>query len=220
MLKVWGRRSSFNVQKVMWLIGELGLAHRHIDAGGGFGGLDAARIPGDESAWPRAGDQRRCRNGVGIPRHPALSGRAISTRIAAAGGSGLTIRQRGRGSTAGWTGRKPRCSRISSTECSGDFIERRRTSETGRRSAQHWRAAPGISRNWIGCWKIVHFCSVTRCRSPISPRAHRCTAISSWRSSGRTLPQVERWYRALQQRAAFAEHVMIPFDELRGLRLG
>ena len=27
MLKVWGRRSSFNVQKVMWLVGELGLAH-------------------------------------------------------------------------------------------------------------------------------------------------------------------------------------------------
>jgi hypothetical protein len=25
MLKVWGRRSSFNVQKVMWLIGELEL---------------------------------------------------------------------------------------------------------------------------------------------------------------------------------------------------
>ena len=30
------------------------------------------------------------------------------------------------------------------------------------------------------------------------------------------LPQVERWYRALQQRPAFAEHVMIPFGELRG----
>ena len=27
MLKVWGRRSSFNVQKVMWLVGELGLEH-------------------------------------------------------------------------------------------------------------------------------------------------------------------------------------------------
>jgi len=40
MLEVWGRRSSFNVQKVMWLVGELGLAHRHIDAGGDFGGLD------------------------------------------------------------------------------------------------------------------------------------------------------------------------------------
>ena len=40
MLKVWGRRSSFNVQMVMWLVGEFGLAHEHIDAGGQFGGLD------------------------------------------------------------------------------------------------------------------------------------------------------------------------------------
>ena len=40
MLTVWGRRSSFNFQKVMWLIGELGIEHRHIPAGGQFGGLD------------------------------------------------------------------------------------------------------------------------------------------------------------------------------------
>jgi len=30
------------------------------------------------------------------------------------------------------------------------------------------------------------------------------------------LPRVERWYEALRQRAAFREHVMIPFEELRG----
>ena len=41
MLKVWGRRSSFNLQKVMWLVGELGLAHEHIPAGGDFGLNDA-----------------------------------------------------------------------------------------------------------------------------------------------------------------------------------
>ena len=40
MLKIWGRRNSFNVQKVMWLVGELGIAHDHIPAGGDFGGLD------------------------------------------------------------------------------------------------------------------------------------------------------------------------------------
>ena len=40
MLKVWGRRSSFNVQKVLWLVGELGLSHQHIPAGGDHGGLD------------------------------------------------------------------------------------------------------------------------------------------------------------------------------------
>jgi glutathione S-transferase len=39
MLKVWGRGSSFNVQKVLWLVGELGLPHEHISAGGDFGGL-------------------------------------------------------------------------------------------------------------------------------------------------------------------------------------
>jgi glutathione S-transferase len=41
MLKIWGRRNAFNVQKVMWLIGELGLDHERVDAGGSFGGLDA-----------------------------------------------------------------------------------------------------------------------------------------------------------------------------------
>jgi glutathione S-transferase len=39
-LTVWGRLSSFNVQKVMWLVGELGIAHEHIPAGGDSGGLD------------------------------------------------------------------------------------------------------------------------------------------------------------------------------------
>jgi glutathione S-transferase len=37
MLKVWGRNNSSNVQKVMWCIGELGLAHERIDAGRQFG---------------------------------------------------------------------------------------------------------------------------------------------------------------------------------------
>ncbi|HEX9447699.1 MAG TPA: glutathione S-transferase [Dongiaceae bacterium] len=40
MLKVWGRRNSFNVQKVMWLIAELDLPHQRIDAGGSFSNLN------------------------------------------------------------------------------------------------------------------------------------------------------------------------------------
>ncbi len=40
MLKVWGRRNSSNVQKVMWLIAELGLPYEHIPAGANFGRLD------------------------------------------------------------------------------------------------------------------------------------------------------------------------------------
>ncbi len=40
MLKVWGRKTSSNVQAVMWSIGELGLACERYDVGHRFGGLD------------------------------------------------------------------------------------------------------------------------------------------------------------------------------------
>ncbi|HEX2525982.1 MAG TPA: glutathione binding-like protein [Geminicoccus sp.] len=42
MIRVWGRVNSLNVQKVMWTIAELGLAHERQDVGGPFGGLDTA----------------------------------------------------------------------------------------------------------------------------------------------------------------------------------
>ncbi|MBV1799078.1 glutathione S-transferase family protein [Siccirubricoccus sp. G192] len=37
MITVWGRKNSVNVMKVLWLLEELGLDHRRIDAGGAFG---------------------------------------------------------------------------------------------------------------------------------------------------------------------------------------
>ncbi|HEY5278472.1 MAG TPA: glutathione S-transferase family protein [Pseudolabrys sp.] len=37
MMKIWGRNTSSNVQKAMWAVGELGLAHTRIDVGGAFG---------------------------------------------------------------------------------------------------------------------------------------------------------------------------------------
>ena len=40
MLKVYGRNNSVNVQKVMWVIGELGLASERLDVGGAFGQND------------------------------------------------------------------------------------------------------------------------------------------------------------------------------------
>ncbi|MBI1993630.1 MAG: glutathione S-transferase [Deltaproteobacteria bacterium] len=37
-IKIWGRRDSSNVQKVLWCCGELGIAFDRIDIGGKFGG--------------------------------------------------------------------------------------------------------------------------------------------------------------------------------------
>jgi glutathione S-transferase len=39
MIRIWGRRNSLNVQKVMWLLGELRIEHEHVPAGGPFGML-------------------------------------------------------------------------------------------------------------------------------------------------------------------------------------
>lgn len=64
MLKIYGRVTSFNVQKVLWLADELALDYDHIQLGGRFGGLatpDFAKlnplkkvpvlVDGDRSIW-------------------------------------------------------------------------------------------------------------------------------------------------------------------------
>lgn len=40
MLRVWGRKTSSNVQALMWCIGELGLPYQRFDVGHRFGGTD------------------------------------------------------------------------------------------------------------------------------------------------------------------------------------
>ena len=37
MLKIWGRNTSSNVQKVIWALGEMKLPFERIDVGGAFG---------------------------------------------------------------------------------------------------------------------------------------------------------------------------------------
>lgn len=39
-MKIWGRHTSINVQKVLWTCAELGIAYDRVDVGGAFGGLD------------------------------------------------------------------------------------------------------------------------------------------------------------------------------------
>ena len=44
MIKVWGRMTSTNVQKVMWCVDELGVAHEHINLPHGRAEQDLAYI--------------------------------------------------------------------------------------------------------------------------------------------------------------------------------
>jgi glutathione S-transferase len=211
MLKVWGRRSSFNVQKVMWLIGELGLEHRHIDAGGAFGGLDTpaflamnphGRVPviqdGDAIVWESHAILRylAARHGAG----PFWSADAVA-----------------RAGVDGWMD-------WSQTSLQPDFL-----------GGVFWGfyRTPDDKRNWPAIRAALarcteHFQKIDRLlegRSFLLGDALSLADITIGTSLYRyfeleierpQLAQVERWYRTLQQRNAFRDHVMIPFGELRG----
>ncbi|MGY3692894.1 glutathione S-transferase [Bradyrhizobium sp. USDA 3240] len=211
MLKVWGRRSSFNVQKVMWLIGELDLAHEHIDAGGAFGGLDApaflamnphGRVPvvrdDDATVW---------------------ESHAILRYLAARYGNGRfwsddpVIRAR----VDGWMD-------WSQTALQPDFL--------GGvfwgffRTPENQRDRPAIHKALARCEQ--HFAKLEQlleARPFLLGETLSLADITAGTSLYRyfgleiarpPLPAVERWYQRLQQRPPFRQHVMIPFVELRG----
>jgi glutathione S-transferase len=44
MIRIWGRNTSSNVQKVLWLCEEIGLKFDRTDVGGPFGGLDTPQF--------------------------------------------------------------------------------------------------------------------------------------------------------------------------------
>ena len=91
MIKIWGRRSSSNVQKVLWCCDELGLVYEQVDIGGPFGGTDNeayrklnpnGRVPtiedGDFVLWESHAILRylTAKYGAGLLLPASLEGRA------------------------------------------------------------------------------------------------------------------------------------------------
>jgi glutathione S-transferase len=211
MLTVWGRRSSFNVQKVLWLVGELHLAHDHIPAGGSFGGLDApaframnphGRVPviqdNDTVLWESHAILRylaaRHREGDLWARDPADRARVD-----------------------GWMD-------WSQTSLQPDFLNGvfwgyYRTLDAQRdwpairrsldRCAAHFRLLDGM----LADRPFLTGDRLSLADIPIGTSLYRYFELDLNRPD---LPYVAAWYRRLQQRPAYRTHVMVPFDELRG----
>ena len=211
MLQVWGRRSSFNVQKVMWLIGELELPHHHIDAGGRFGGLDDPAF----LAMNPHGRVPVIRDGDAV----VWESHAILRYLAARYGGGRF-----------WFDDAATRARVeawmdwSQTALQPDFL-----------SGVFWGffRTPEDKRNWPAIRAALARCEVDfrkldrllDGRPFLLGETLSLADIAAGTSLYRyfeldidrpSLPEVERWYRTLQQRTAFREHVMIPFEELRG----
>jgi glutathione S-transferase len=211
MLKVWGRRSSFNVQKVLWLVAELGLAHEHIPAGGSFGRLDEpifralnphGRVPmlqdGAAAVWES---------------HTIL--RYLAARYGR--GSFWLDDPAGRSRVEGWMD-------WSQTWLQPDFLMGvfwgyYRTPEAERdwpairrslaRCAVHFRLLDGI----LASRPFLIGAELSLADIPIGTSLYRYFELDIERPE---LPHVAAWYERLQQRPAYREHVMVPFAELRG----
>ena len=211
MLTIWGRRSSFNVQKVMWLVAELELPHRHIDAGGQFGGLDDPAF----LAMNPHGRVPVIRDGDAVVWESQTILRYLAARYGRARFWSADPVERAR--VEGWMD-------WSQTTLQPDFL-----------IGVFWGffRMPPERRNWPAINAALGRCAVDfgkldrllEDRTFMLGETLSLADITAGTSLYRyfeleierpSTPQVERWYRALQQRAPFREHVMIPFEELRG----
>jgi glutathione S-transferase len=211
MLKVWGRRSSFNLQKVMWLVDELGLEREHILAGGDHGGLDTPefRAMNPHGRVPVIDD-----DGVVV-----WESHAILRYLAARHGS-----EQYWSADAGIRSQADRWMDWSGTTLQPDFLNgvfwgfyrtpenKRDTTAVARsiaRCAAHFRlldrilaARPFLGGDAFGLADI-----------PAGTALYRYYGLEIDRPN---VPNVEAWYRRLQKRPAYARHVMVPFGELYG----
>ena len=209
---LWGRRNAFNVQKVLWLLGELDLAFEHREAGGAAGGLDTpeflamnphGRVPvpvlvdGDLPIWES---------------HSIL--RYLGARYAA---PTLWPEDPAARSNA------DRWMDWSQTSWQPDFMGVfwgwYRTPEASRDGAR-------VGRTLRACERHLALLDAQLATQPYLAGAAFSladvpagTALYRWFEMGLEVPRppnVVAWYQRLGERTAYQEHVMRPFDELRG----
>jgi glutathione S-transferase len=204
MLRIWGRTTSSNVQKVMWAVGELGLAHERIDAGREFGRLDTAEYLAlnPNRAIPTIED-----GGVVL-----WESNVIVRYLAAAYGAGSLWPQ-----DAGVRGVADQWMDWQQTTLQPDmrtlFWQLVRTAPEQRDTAAIAAAVHGVKDVWarldahLAHRPFVAGDGLTMGDIPVGVLCHRYHALGVERAP---LVHLEAWYERLRAREAFRRHVMIP----------
>jgi glutathione S-transferase len=211
VLTVYGRKSSFNVQKVMWLVGELGIDHTHVERGGSFGGLQTPefRALNPHGRVPVIDD-----NGTIVWESHAilryLAARYSPTVFWSEDPAERSMADR----WMDWAA----CS-LQPDFLNGIFWGYYRTpagernlpqiAEKIRRCAAHFQLLDSLLADRV----FLLGDHLTLADIPAGTNLYRYFNIAITRPS---VPHVERWYRTLQERPAYCAHVMFPFGELYG----
>lgn len=210
MLKVWGRKTSVNVQKVMWTVAELRLPHERIDAGGAFGGLDTPQfatlnpnrqIPviqdGDFTLWESAA----------IVRHLARTHDLGGLYPTDARTQALADQWMDWAASSLYPD-------IISTIFIGLIFTPAAKRNTAAVDASIQRAGEKllILDGALNNRPYILGDKLTVADIPAGGLMYRYFTLPIARPS---LPNVEAWYGRLQQRAAYRDHVMIDYSALR-----
>lgn len=211
MLKVWGRRSSANVQKVLWLVGELGLPHTHVPAGGDFGGLDdpAFRAMNPHGKVPVIND-----GGVVV-----WESHAILRYLAAVHGAERfwSADPAVRAPIDGWMDWAQTA--LQPAFLGGVFWGGYRTPEAQRdaeavaRALEQTAARLAHIDHLLADRPFVGGQTLSLADIAIGTHLYRWFELEIARPD---LPRLAAWYERLKARAAYREHVMVPFGELKG----
>ena len=210
MLKVWGRRNAFNVQKAMWLIGELALPHQHIDAGGAVGGLDdpAFRKMNPHGRIPVIDD-----GGTVV-----WESHAILRYLAARHGKGtFWLEDAGLRSLADrWMDWALATLQPAFMDVFWGFYrtpEEKRDWPAIRNSVDRCAALYRLLDRELAGRPYLAGDRFTLADIPAGTSLFRYFGIAVDRPD---VPNVKAWYARLAERPAYRSHVMMPFDDMKG----
>lgn len=206
MLKIWGRTSSVNVQKVMWAVAELGLAHERIDAGLHYGGVN--------EPWYRAMNPNGRVPVIDDDGFVLYESNAIVRYLAAKHGAGslwptdLQIRA----DADRWMDWTTSTVAPALTPVFWGLIRtppEKRNLALIESEAEKTAKAFGALEQGLEGRDHVAGSAFTMGDIPLGAFVHRWYALEVKRPA---LPRVEAYYRRLQQRAAYRRHVMLPLS--------
>lgn len=212
MLRIWGRRSSFNVQKILWLLGELDVPFVRVPAGGSEARLDKP----DFLALNPHGKVPVIQDVDGTV---VWESHSILRYLAARYGAGrfwdpdpAKRSQAERWMDWAQTSLQP-------AFLNGVFWGHYRTPPERRdaravadaiaRSAEYF----GLLDRRLASQPYLAGDALTLADIPAGAHLYRYFELDIERPA---LPHVQAWYERLQQRPPYRYHVMVPFTELRG----
>jgi len=209
-MRIWGRASSINVQKVLWLADEIGLTYDAVPAGGDHGGLDSAaflalnphgRIPvledGEVVVWESHAILRYLAAAHGAARFwPDAPARARIDGWMDWSQTAWQIEVIG-GLFWGWWRTPPQ------------DRDARAVASSLRRASAHARLLDRrlADRPWLAGEDF------SLADIPAGALLHRWFGMDIERPA---TPHLKAWYARLAERPAYRARVMIPFDDLRG----